>query len=169
MFDIHTRARSYTLGALLCAAAVSVTACAHTQQAPPADSASPRQYGGDGGHGGMHGGMRGGMRGGRHGDPMMGGLDLTKDQRGKIQLIRDRYKLQADSMRLSSGNTSGRDSTSRAAFRTMMTQEMGEIRGVLTPDQQKTFDNRMAKMREHRRMHDRNGAPSDSSKSPPAA
>lgn len=158
MFDIHTRVRIYTLGALLCAVAVSVTACAHTQQAPPADSASPRQYGG-------HGGMRG-MRGGQHGGMMMGGLDLTKDQRAQIQLIRDRYKLQADSMRL---NSSGRDSTGRAAFRTMMTQEMGEIRGVLTPDQQKKFDDRMAKMREHRRMHDGNGAPSDSSKSPPAA
>jgi Spy/CpxP family protein refolding chaperone len=110
------------------------------------------------------------MRGGRHGDMMMGNLDLTKDQRAKIQLIRDRYKLQADSMRLGSSNTSGRDSTSRAAFRTMMTQEMGEIRGVLTPDQQKKFDDRMAKMREHRRTHDGNGASSDStSTSPPSA
>jgi Spy/CpxP family protein refolding chaperone len=163
MFDHHTRARSSTLGALLCAAAVTVTACAHTQQTPPADSVSPRQYGG---HGSMHGGMHGNMRGGRGGDRMMADLDLTKDQRAQIQLIRDRYKLQADSMRL---NTSGGDSTSRAAFHTMMTQEMGEIRGVLTPGQQKKFDDRMAKMREHRRMHERNGVPSDSSTAPPSA
>lgn len=159
MFDIHSRARSYTLGALLCAAAVTVTACAHTQQAAPADSASPRQYGGPrGGHDGM--------RGGQHGDRMLGGLDLTKDQRSQITLIRDRYKLQADSMR---ANTSGRDSTSRAAFRTMMTQQMSDIRAVLNPDQQKKFDDRMAQMRDHRRMHDRNGSPPDSSGGPPPA
>ncbi|HEY7861356.1 MAG: hypothetical protein ACHQRL_01135 [Gemmatimonadales bacterium] len=159
MFDIHSRARSYTLGALLCAAAVTVTACAHTQQAAPADSASPRQYGGP--HGG-HGGMRDGQHGGR----MLGGLDLTKDQRSQITLIRDRYKLQTDSMRT---NTSGRDSTSRAAFRTMMTQEMSDIRAVLSPDQQKKFDDRMAQMRDHRRMHHQNGSPPDSSGGPPPA
>jgi Spy/CpxP family protein refolding chaperone len=159
MFDIHSRARSYTLGALLCAAAVTVTACAHTQQAAPADSASPRQYGGP--HGG-HGGMRDGQHGGR----MLGGLDLTKDQRSQITLIRDRYKLQTDSMRT---NTSGRDSTNRAAFRTMMTQEMSDIRAVLSPDQQKKFDDRMAQMRDHRRMHHQNGSPPDSSGGPPPA
>ena len=46
------------------------------------------------------------------------------------------------------------DSTNRSAFRSMMTQEMGEIRAVLTPDQQKQFDDRMAKMRERRQQHD---------------
>jgi protein CpxP len=153
MLDIHSRARSYALGALFCAAAVTITACAHTQQAAPADSASPRQY--DGGRGG-----RGGMRGGHHGDGMLGGLDLTKDQRSQITLIRDKYKLQADSMR---ANTSGRDSTGRAAFRSMMTQEMADIRAVLTPDQQKKFDDRMAKMREHRGMRGGHGASPDSS------
>lgn len=158
MFDMTSRARSYMLGALFCAAAVAVTACAHTQQAAPADSASPRQYGGPGGH-------RGGMRGGQHGDRMMKELDLTKDQRSQITLIRDRYKLRADSLRLNNG---GRDSTSRAAFRTMMTQQMSDIRAVLTPDQQKQFDDRMAKMRERHRTHDRDGAAADSSGGPPA-
>ena len=78
MFDIHMRARTYTLGALFCAAAVALTACAHTQQAAPADSVSPHQYGG---HDGMRGGMHGGMRGRPHGDMMMSCLDLTRDQR----------------------------------------------------------------------------------------
>lgn len=159
MFDIHSRARSYTLGALLCAAAVAVTACAHSQQAAPADSASPRQY--DGSRGG-----HGGMRGGQHGDRMLGDLNLTKDQRAQINLIRDRYKLQADSLRMNNG---GRDSTSRAAFHAMMTQEMSDIRAVLNPDQQKQFDDRMAKMREHHHMHEGKGTPADSSGGAPSA
>ena len=143
MFDSNSRARRCTLGALLCVAAASVTACAHSQQAPPADSASPQGQGGWQGSRMRH-------RGGRGGDRMFEGLNLTKDQRAQINLIRDRYKLQADSLRMGG---SAHDSTSRAAFRSLMTQEMGEIRNVLTPDQQKQFDDRMAKMRERRARH----------------
>lgn len=154
MFDLTSRARAYTLGALFCAAAVTVTACTHAQQAAPADSASPRQYDGARGH---HGGMRGGG--------MLRGLDLTPDQRSKISAIRDRYKPQMDSLR---AQASGRDSTTRAGFHTVMMQEMSEIRGVLTPDQQKKLDDRMAKMREHRHMHGGSGAPHDSADAPPA-
>jgi Spy/CpxP family protein refolding chaperone len=157
MFDLSSRARGYALGALLCAAAVTVTACAHSQQTPPPDSASPRQYGGGGQH------MRGGHR---HGNRMLEGLNLTKDQRAQITLIHDRYRLQADSLRL---NNSGHDSTSHTAFRSLMMQEMKDIRAVLTPDQQQMFDQKMSKMRERHRMHDRNGSPpQDSSEGPPA-
>lgn len=153
MFDMTSRARGYTLSAFLCAAAVAVTACSHAQQPAPNDS-SPRQYNG----------MRG-QRGGMRGDGMFRGLDLTQDQRTKISAIRERYKPQMDSIR---AQTSARDSTTRAAFRTVMTQEMGDIRGVLTADQQKKLDDRMAKMREHRHMHDGHGAPRDSTSAPPA-
>jgi Spy/CpxP family protein refolding chaperone len=145
MFHSNSRARAYTLGTLLCVAAASVTACAHSQQTPPADSASPRaqdDYQRSATH--DHG------RGGHGGDRMLEGLNLTKDQHDQIKVIRDRYKLQADSMR-AGGAT--RDSTSRAAFRSLMMQQMREIRGVLTPDQQKQFDDRMAKMRERRQQH----------------
>jgi hypothetical protein len=72
------------------------------------------------------------------------------------------------------------DSTSRTAFRSLMMQQMRDIRGVLTPDQQKQFDDRMAKMRDRRRQNgqggdydhrgDHGGPPADSSGSaPPAA
>lgn len=158
MFDMTSRARRYSLGALFCAATIAVTACAHSQQAAPDDSAAPRHSDGPRG-------QRNGMRGGRHGDRMLGGLDLTQDQRAQIAVIRDRYKLQADSLRL---NGAGRDSASRAGFRSMMTQQMSEIRAVLNPDQQKKLDDRIAKMREHRHMHGGNGAPPDSSNAPPA-
>ncbi len=147
MFDLHSRARHYTLGALVCVAAAAVAACAHTQQAPPSDSASPRAQGGWGGGGGGH--MR--HRGGPHGDQMLKDLNLTKDQQAQVQLIRDRYRLKADSLRLGGA---GHDSTNRSAFRAVMMQEMSDIRALLTPNQQKQFDDRMAKMKERRAQHD---------------
>jgi Spy/CpxP family protein refolding chaperone len=148
MFDLNSRARLVTLGALVCVAAATTAGCAHTQQAAPADSASPH------GHGGWQGGrMRHG--GGPRGDRMLDDLNLTKDQRSQVTLIRDRYRLKADSMRTSGA---AHDSTSRSAFRSMMQQEMAEIRNVLTPDQQKQFDDKMATMRERHQQHgDRNG------------
>jgi Spy/CpxP family protein refolding chaperone len=169
MFHSISRARRYTLGTLFCAAATTVTACAHSQQAPPADSASPHAQG-------DRQGSRMGHRGGHRGDRMLEGLNLTKDQRDQINVIRDRYKLQADSMRMGGA---AHDSTSRSAFRSMMVQEMRDIRGVLTPDQQQQFDDRMAKMREHRQQNGQrgdydhrggqNGPPADSSGNPPPA
>jgi protein CpxP len=147
MFDLNSRSRHATLGALLCVATAALSACAHSQQAPPADSASPRAQGG---YGDSH--MR--HRGGPRGDRMLEGLNLSEDQRAQVTVIRDRYKLKADSLRM---GTAAHDSTNRSAFRSMMTQEMGEIRAVLTPDQQKQFDDRMAKMRDRRQQHDGQG------------
>ena len=53
----------------------------------------------------------------------------------------------------------------------MMKQEMSDIRAVLTPDQQKKFDDKMAKMKERREHHDANGdhdGPGDHDAPPPA-
>ena len=173
MFFSNSRARAYTLGTLLCVAAASVTACAHSQQAPPADSGSPRAQG-DYHRSGMH--ERGGHTGS---DRLFQGLNLTKDQHDQIKAIRERYKPQADSMRTGGAM---RDSTSRAAYHSLMMQQMREIRGVLTPDQQKQFDDNVAKMRDrrqehgnrgdHRRGDDHDGPPPDNSGGnppPPAA
>ena len=149
MFDSNSRARFYTLGALVCVAAAALSACAHSQKAPAPDSASPRTQGTQGnwrGGDGQH--MR--HRGGPHGDPMLKDLNLTKDQQTQVQLIRDRYRLKADSLRLGGA---AHDSTSREAFRSIMTQEMRDIRAVLNPDQQKQFDDQMAKMKERRAQH----------------
>jgi len=97
---------------------------------------------------------------------MLGGLNLTKEQRGQVTLIRDRYRLKADSLRM--GNVA-HDSTGRGQFRTIMTQEMTEIRGVLTPDQQKQFDDRMAKMKARREQHDSRGGHDGPPPPPPPA
>jgi protein CpxP len=162
MFDLNSRARHFTLGAIVCAAAVLVSACAHTQQTPPSDSASPRSQGGGSGRGGDGSHMRHG--GGPRGDAMLAGLNLTKDQHSQVTLIHDRYRLKADSLRM--GNTA-HDSTGRAQFRSMMSQEMGEIRAVLTPDQQKQFDDKMAKMKERHEQHDGHGSPNGHDGPPP--
>jgi Spy/CpxP family protein refolding chaperone len=137
-----------------------VSACAHTQQTPPSDSASPE------GHGDWHRGDGSRMRhrGGPHDDPMLKDLNLTKDQQGQVQLIRDKYRLKADSLRI--GNTA-HDSTSRGQFRAVMTQEMSEIRQVLTPDQQKQFDDKMAKMKERHAQHGDHGGPGGHDGPPP--
>lgn len=143
MFESNSRARRSALGALLLVAATTMTACAHSQQAPPADSASP--------HGqGNWQGSRAHQGQGPRGDRMLEGLNLTKDQRDQIKVIRDRYRLRADSLR---AGGAGRDSTSRSAFRSMMEQQMQEIRGVLTPDQQKQFNDRIARMRARRQQN----------------
>jgi Spy/CpxP family protein refolding chaperone len=89
-------------------------------------------------------------RGGSRGDGMLKDLNLTKDQQAQVKLIRDRYRLKADSLRT---DGAAHDSTSRSAFRSIMTQEMSEIRAVLTPDQQKKFDDKMAKMKERHEKH----------------
>lgn len=152
MFDLNSRARQLTLGALVCAAVTFASACAHSQQTPPSDSATPQNQGNWHRGGGDGSRMRHGS--GPHGDRMFDDLGLTKDQHAQVQLIRDRYRLKADSLRMGS---SAHDSTSRAQFRTVMMQEMGEIRAVLTPDQQKKFDDKMAKMKERHEQHDAHG------------
>jgi Spy/CpxP family protein refolding chaperone len=154
MFESNSRARSLKLGALVCVAVAVMSACAHTQQTPPSDSASPRSQGDW--HRGGGDGSRMRHRGGPHGDPMLESLNLTTDQKSQVRLIRDKYRLKADSLR--AGNAA-RDSTNRAQFRTVMTQEMGEIRALLTPDQQKQFDDKMAKMKERHEQHGDHGGP----------
>jgi Spy/CpxP family protein refolding chaperone len=168
MFDFIARSRTLALATFVCAAAVTAAACAHTQQVPPAsaDDTAPQQQGGH-------------RYGGRHqrGDAgMMRGIQLTSDQRAQITLIRDRYRLQADSLRQASAP---RDSTARAAFRSLMMQQRSDIRAVLTPDQQTTFDQNLAAMQQRmQKRRDRNGPaydrgndsplPPDTSSSPPA-
>jgi len=163
MFDLNSRARYYTLGALVCVAAATLAPGAHAQNSAPADSASRSAHGGWGDDGWHHHMQHGGRR---HGNPMLRDLDLTRDQRAKVQLIHDRYRLKADSLRLGGA---AHDSASRTKFHSMMTQEMGEIRGVLTPDQKKKFDDRMAKMKERMAKMKENHAQHGGGNPPPPA
>jgi Spy/CpxP family protein refolding chaperone len=107
--------------------------------------------------------------GGRRGDMMLKDLNLTEEQHDQVRAIRDRYRSQAETLRK---NGAGRDSTSREQFHSMMKQEMSDIRAILTPDQQKQFDDKMAKMKErheHHDDHDGHDGPGDHDAPPPPA
>jgi Spy/CpxP family protein refolding chaperone len=66
----------------------------------------------------------------------LAGLNLTAEQKTKVQAIAAKY--QPDLMKLRESQRSGADrQTVRAQTRELQTKMMGEVRAVLTPDQQK--------------------------------
>ena len=85
---------------------------------------------------------------------LLKGIQLTAQQQQQVQAIRDKYRGQMQQLRSQSGDAKP-DSATRAQFRQQMEQQLGEIRNVLTPDQQKTFDQNVAQMRERRANRER--------------
>lgn len=83
----------------------------------------------------------GGMQQGRP-NPALKGIDLTPTQQAKIDSIGMKYRGMMPAM------TPGTppDSAMRMKRTEMMTKRNGEIRAVLTPDQQKMFDKNVAEM-----------------------
>ena len=93
-------------------------------------------------------------------------LNLTEAQKTQIKAIRDKYKTQFQSLRaqqkpLMDAARAARQKGDTAAFRSNMqqarqlaqplrTQEMNEIRNVLTPDQRAKFDARQKEMADRR-------------------
>jgi len=73
-------------------------------------------------------------------------ITLTAAQQGKVDSIRARYSAQLPAV------TPGTrpDSATRAKMRDVFRQQDDEIRGVLTADQQKTWDKNVAEMRARR-------------------
>lgn len=100
---------------------------------------------------------RGAMMGrrGSMADRMLQGITLTTDQQGKVQAIEEKYRGQM--MQLRQDANGGRPD--RAKMRDLMQQESAEIRGVLTADQQKVYDQNLQEMRERmrNRMRDTTG------------
>ncbi len=96
---------------------------------------------------------------------MMKDLNLTADQQARIKAIHAKYAPQMKAARaaakpdmdaMRAARTRGDTAAMRAARekmradmgnQTVMKQEMAEVRGVLTPDQQKKFDADRANMR----------------------
>ncbi len=93
-------------------------------------------------------------KGGRHQGRLMKGITLDAQQQQQVQAIREKYRDQMRQLRSGSGD-SRPDSAARAQFRQSMEQQMAEIRNVLTPEQQKTFDANVTKMRERRANRER--------------
>jgi Spy/CpxP family protein refolding chaperone len=84
-----------------------------------------------------------GGRGGGRGDQMLlRGITLSTDQQQQIDSIRTRYRTQMEQMR-----GSGDRDAMRSQMRPLMEKQQAEIRAVLTPDQQRQYDQNVAEMR----------------------
>ncbi len=90
------------------------------------------------------GGPPQGGRGGRMMEMMMKDITLDAAQKAKVDSIMAKHQAMMPPM--AQGQMP--DSATRAARREHMMKEQEEIRAVLTPDQQKTFDKNMAEMRD---------------------
>lgn len=99
-----------------------------------------------------HNGMRQG--GGRMMEMMLKEITLDAGQKTKIEAIQTKYMSEMPPREAGQRP----DSASMAKRREVMMKEQDEIRAVLTPDQQKTFDKNVAEMKErmqHRGQGDR--------------
>ena len=114
-----------------------------------------------------------GSRHGRHG-MMMKGLNLTADQKAKVKTIHEKYSAQfkaantnfkPDFEAMKAARTRGDSAAMRAARAKLQadrapsmqlrTQEMAEVRGILTPAQQTSFDAAQAKWKANEGKHER--------------
>ena len=100
---------------------------------------------------------------------LMRGVNLTDAQKTQIKGIHQKYQSQFKSIR--DANKPAIDSAraarqrgdtaavraafekSRGQFESLRQQELNEVRGVLTPDQQKTFDANLQQMQSRREQH----------------
>ena len=84
----------------------------------------------------------GGRGAGRGDQAMLRGITLSADQQQRIDSIRTSYRTQMEQLR-----GSGDRDAMRAQMRPLMEKQQAEIRAVLTPDQQRQFDQNAAEMR----------------------
>lgn len=126
-----------TLTALLVAAALPVTAMAWPGHAPE------HRFGPDAPH---HQGMHGKRAGGFH------ELDLTREQRQQIgRIMREQHKAHREiHQRYLDKLPQKEREAMQKEFRDNREKRQQEIRGVLTPEQQKRFDERRKQMEERR-------------------
>jgi Spy/CpxP family protein refolding chaperone len=117
--------------------------------------------------GGERGQRQGEMRGMRRGTMQPGralfrGITLTDAQQAQVKAIREKYRPQFQTLR--DERRSGRDSTGpnperRARMQQLMLAQQQELRGVLTADQQRTFDANLKEMRERMAERSANRSP----------
>jgi len=133
------------LGAALAVGTGCAKRAAGTQDTTPTAQGSVAERGPGGGRGG-----RGG-RGGPREDMMLRGITLTADQQSRVDAIRQKYRSQRE------GLDPRNNPDDRQKMMDLMRQQSDEIRAVLTPDQQKVYDQNVAEMRQ--RMQERRGGP----------
>ncbi|MGH7627175.1 MAG: Spy/CpxP family protein refolding chaperone [Gemmatimonadaceae bacterium] len=89
--------------------------------------------------------QQGGQAGGRARmmDQLLKGIDLSSAQKASVDSIQTNYRSQMPAFTPGSPP----DANARAQRRELMQKETADIRNVLTPDQQKTFDKNLEDMR----------------------
>jgi Spy/CpxP family protein refolding chaperone len=130
--------RIATLAAALC---VGMTSVAAAQGAPPQQGQGQGEMRRGGGMGGM----------------LLKDINLTDAQKAQIKTIRENYLPQQMELRKATQATGGPpDEATRTKMMDLQNKQAGEIRAILTADQQKTFDHNLHEMKE--RMDRRNGS-----------
>jgi len=153
-------------------AAIALFAASEATAQAPAQADSARRQGelrrGDRARGDRGKMRQAGIRG------LFRGIDLTQAQRDQMKTINEKYRAQFQTIRESlkpdlkaahDARQRGDTVAARAAFertkpardrmQALMQQQRTEVRGVLTAEQQKTFDSNVARMKE--RMEKRGG------------
>ena len=94
-------------------------------------------------------------RGGDRGGWLLKDITLTDAQKEQVKTIREKYVPKQLELRKAAQATGTQDEATRAMIRELQAQQSAEIRAILTPDQQKTFDHNLHELKE--RMDRRNG------------
>jgi len=134
---LMTRYMLWVAGAVLIAAPM-------TRAQDSTGAGNPPQGGGH-----WRGGMGGGRMGDRQDDMLFRGITLTSTQRDSIAKLNAAQHSAMGQMLNSHPDGSPPDSATRAQFQALRTQHHSDLRAVLTPDQQKIFDQNLADMRSH--------------------
>ena len=88
-------------------------------------------------------------RGGGMGGMLLKDITLTDAQKDQIKTIREKYVPKQLELRKAVQATGGPpDEATRAKMTELQSQQSAEIRAILTPDQQKTFDHNLHEMKE---------------------
>ena len=88
-------------------------------------------------------------RGGGMGGMLLKDITLTDAQKDQIKTIREKYVPKQLELRKAVQATGAPpDEATRAKMTELQTQQSAEIRAILTPDQQKTFDHNLHELKE---------------------
>jgi Spy/CpxP family protein refolding chaperone len=88
-------------------------------------------------------------RGGGMGGTLLKDITLTDAQKDQIKTIREKYVPRLLELRRAVQATGApADEATRAKMTELQTQQAAEIRAILTPDQQKTFDHNLHELKE---------------------
>jgi Spy/CpxP family protein refolding chaperone len=92
---------------------------------------------------------QGERRGGGMGGMLLKDLNMTDAQKAQVKTIREKYLPQQLELRKAVQATGGPpDEATRAKMMDLQNQQAAEIRAILNPDQQKTFDHNLHEMKE---------------------